>query len=215
MGSIGICLLFVVGCFDYEETISFNADFSGVIEFRYTVPVDRKTGRSLLAFLPARRDDLKNRYINRMKDADISDFKVEQLAGEPFGQAKVSYKIRFDEVKEIEWYLPGETQVYRVANNLRIYRLFPGLSSMNDGRQIRFYRMVYRSVLEQLNGRMMKFSIHCPWYFDLSSNQGTLPSPGVVYFGFPVDRTVLQQKETVWNIEIKANPSPEEATRTQ
>lgn len=207
-------MLLLSGCFEYEEKIVFRGDFSGMIEFHYSVPVDEETGRSLIAFLPSRLEDLRSRYAGKGIKPDIQEFTSERIHAEPFEQAKVSYRIRFHEAKELEKHLPGETQIFQGGGSLRLYRSFPGLESGTEGRQIRVYRMVYRSLLEKLKGKTMKFSIACPWYFDLSSNQGTLPSPGVVYFSFPLDRTMLQPKETLWSVEIKANPSPEEEKRT-
>ncbi|PKL30503.1 MAG: hypothetical protein CVV45_17180 [Spirochaetae bacterium HGW-Spirochaetae-10] len=211
---IGMSLM-LASCFEYEEKIVFHRDFSGVIEFNYMVPIDEETGKSLIAFLPSQLADVKSRYNHLPVKPELQDFVAERIPGEPFQQAKVSYRIRFREVKELETYLPGDTQIFQGAGTLRLYRSFPGLESGTEGRQIRVYRMAYRTILEQLKGRTMKFTIVCPWYFDLSSNQGTLPSPGVVYFAFPLDRTMLQPKETLWSVEIKANPSPEEGLKTQ
>lgn len=200
-------------CFEYEEKVNFNGNYSGMIEFNYTVPIHEKTGRSLIAFLPSRPVDIRARYAGRSLYPDLLDFKLERLPGDPYPLAKVSYRIRFAQPRELEAYLPGDVQVFQGGNTLRLYRSLPGLESGQEGRQIRVYRLAYRSIVEKLKGRMMKFSISCPWYYDILSNQGSLPAPGAVYFQFPLDRTVLQQKETLWNVEIKANPAPEEETK--
>jgi hypothetical protein len=206
-------LLPLAGCFEYEEKVIFHRDFSGIIEFHYTVPVDDETGKSLIAFLPSRMMDLEHRYSHRTEKPQVQDFIAERLPGEPFELAKVSYRIRFRSVKELETYLPGDLQVFQGAGTVRLYRSFPGLESGTEGKQIRIYRMAYRTILEKFKGRVMKFTIVCPWYFDLSSNQGTLPAPGMVYYAFPLDRTMLQPKETLWTVEIRANPSPEEGQK--
>ncbi len=208
-------LLFLLSaCFEYREKIVFRPDFSGLIEFNYTVPIDGESGRSLIAFLPARLEDIEARYADMPANPDIQDFSAERVEAEPFVQARVSYRIRFQDARELEAYLPGDTQIFQGAGTLRLYRSLPGLESGPEGREIRIYRMAYRTILEQLKGRSMNFTIVCPWYYDLSSTQGTLPSPGVVYFSFPLDRTMLQAKETLWSVEIKANPSPEAGLQT-
>lgn len=205
--SLGFLL---TACFEYEEKVIFHGDFSGIIEFHYTVPVHEKSSRSLIAFLPSRPVDIRARYASRSLSPELQDFKMERLPGDPYPLARVSYRIRFSHPRELEAYLPGDVQIFQGGNTLRLYRSLPGLESGQEGRQIRVYRLAYRSIVEKLKGRTMKFSISCPWYYDILSNQGTLPAPGAVFFQFPLERTVMQQKETQWNVEIKANPAPEE-----
>ena len=202
----------LTACFDYEERITFLPGFSGSIDFKYSVPIDKDSGKSLIAFLPVTNQEIQKKL--KISSDDMLDYKTKMYDSTPFSMASVSYRILFKDAKQLEALLSGQIQILQAGNKLRIDRSFPGLESSTEGRQIRAYRIAYRSILEKLKDHSMKFSIFCPWYYDLSSNQGTLPAPGTIYFVFPLDRTLTHEKEMNWNIEITANSAPEEVSKT-
>ncbi|MBW7858576.1 MAG: hypothetical protein H3C43_09880 [Leptonema sp. (in: Bacteria)] len=202
----------LTACFDYEERVTFLPGFSGSIDFKYSVPIDKDSGKSLIAFLPVTHEDIEKRF--KVKPDEILDFKAETFESNPFLMQKVSYRILFKDAKQLETLLPGQVQILQAGGKLRLDRSFPGLESLTEGKQLRAYRIAYRSILEKLKDHSMKFSITCPWYYDMSTNQGTLPAPGTLYFVFPLERTVTQEKEMNWNIEITANSAPEEVSKT-
>lgn len=56
-----ILLLFFSNCFDYEETLTINHDFSGTLEVSYIVPTRRNSDESLIKFLPTQKDEILGR----------------------------------------------------------------------------------------------------------------------------------------------------------
>lgn len=56
-----VTILLLSNCFDYEETLTINHDFSGTLEVAYVVPTRRNSDESLIKFLPTQKDEILGR----------------------------------------------------------------------------------------------------------------------------------------------------------
>ena len=135
-------LLFIFGnCFEYEENIYLKKGFTGYLEVNYTVPVNQRTGASVLKFLPLNQEDIENKINKGIfgKTLKIRDYSMRFLEKEEISissyfqkKAKVSYKVDFTEISSLDGILLGNLFVKRRGNSIFIKREFKSVMKPLD-----------------------------------------------------------------------------------
>ncbi|MCB1323239.1 MAG: hypothetical protein KDK34_23475 [Leptospiraceae bacterium] len=211
-----VFLAFVsVACFDYRERVVFNANFSGYVQINYTVPVYPEENRSLIAFLPASEEAIREKYErflngDRLRlsgilidyfekgpddlDGDSTQIPADSVAvyGDPTllrRFARVRYQIFFDEPETLELVLPGRVVVQREGRRLRIDRSFP-ISKLDPDNLSRVVEAYHRMSVRSLEKHSMRFSYVFPEYFDSQSNRVDTVVAGERTFELPLARTI-------------------------
>ncbi len=197
-----ISLIFLINCFDYEEKIYLEPDLSGRVYLEYTIPINKKTGNSLISFLPATKEKFLEIY-----NVNILSFDSEDL--EPtlsFKYKKVKVEYSFKKITELEKKIYGNNSINKYGNTIYIQRRFKiVLFKKLDNK---FYNFFYNYTIQKFKNRNLKFFIIIPKHFDIITNMGNLPLPGVLNFQLPLEKTFESNNEILWNITIKINPTP-------
>lgn len=211
-------LLFLTGCFDYQERIVFAPDFSGYVDYEYVVPVHPKSGSSMIAFLPVEESRIVSRYSGFFsgRKVEIENYKMEYMEDpkekEAFSrEAKVSFRIHFHSPEELEFLLLGKTTVFWRDGRLHIQRMFPTAKPIPDDSGF-VTRRLDNLTTQSFKGKRLRFSVVFPWFYDLFTNQGSIIQPGVQVFTVPLENTLHSGTSIFWNLEIKANPAPKDAS---
>lgn len=208
--------LSVMGCFDYQETVTFAPDYSGFVDFEYDVPISAN-GSTLVGFLPTERKDIQGKYGKMFigGTGDVENFSRElyQTDDSYFPKrAKVKYRVRFKKARELETLLIGKTTVIDRGRQLVIQRIFPVTETLTEesSRVVRRLQSLSNDVFAR---RTLKFYVNYPWYFDMATNYGTNTRPGSQAYILPIEQTLNSKNNIVWNISLKANPEPEDISR--
>lgn len=212
--SLVLLSLFCFSCFEYEENLFLAPNYSGYVDYSYKVPLQAETGRSLLAFLPATEETVRQRFgISPESELILEDFQSRE-SYEPDDrfprQRKVQYRIRFKRPESLEKLLLGQTRVYYLDQRLVIQRAFPTSGGLKDDSG-RIAQNFHKYLEDSLKQRSLKLSITAPWYYNVYANAGATAGPGRIYFNVPLEGTINRKNPSLWRLEIKANPMPEDA----
>ncbi|MCB1169642.1 MAG: hypothetical protein KDK25_04880 [Leptospiraceae bacterium] len=211
-----LSLLLAASCFEYEENLFLAPNYSGHVDYRYQVPLQSESGESLVGFLPATKEGVLQRFgISSAGDGEMTllNFQSEEVyePDERFArQKKVRYRITFRKPEALETLLLGQTRVYYLDQRLVIQRSFPTSGGLKEDSG-RIAQNFHKYVEDTLRARSLKLSITAPWYYNVYANVGATAGPGKIYYDLPLEGTVNRKNPSVWRIEIKANPMPEDA----
>jgi hypothetical protein len=70
------------------------------------------------------------------------------------------------------------------------------------------FNFFYDFIYDKIKDGVLNFSLYAPSYFDIITNTGNLPLPGTINFQFPLTKMFELNKEFIWIISIKVNPTP-------
>ncbi len=194
-------LIFFVYCYDYSEEIFFYPDFSGIIQLKYTVPISKKDQKSYFHFLPSTKEDFVT-YFQR----EPAKFNFSFISLEHYDLGTVEAEIRFRTLEELKNKLIGMYQIIQIKDTLVIRRNFKSVENRNL--QSKMYAYFYEFIFQYLKGKNLKFFIKIPKHYNITSNLGDLPYPGILVFTYPLEKTLESKSNLEWIIMIKANPFP-------
>ncbi len=209
-----LSFLFLASCFEYEENLYLAPNYSGYVDYNYRVPLQAETGRSLLAFLPATEENVRQKFgIFDDSELILEGFKTRETY-EPDDrfprQRWVQYRIRFKRPESLEQLLLGQTRVYYLDQRLVIQRAFPTSGGLKEDSG-RISQNFHKYLEDSLKSKSLRLSITAPWYYNVYANAGATAGPGRIYFNVPLEGTINRKNPSLWRLEIKANPMPEDA----
>ncbi|MCB1175579.1 MAG: hypothetical protein KDK39_18535 [Leptospiraceae bacterium] len=197
---LGLLISFSGGCFDYKESLHFNADLSGYVEFQYRVPLYPEQDRSLISYFPVRRELIQERYASLIKRnavrLEIQSIEMESVGLPDLEQvqndapapdspdadgedemifrrfARVRYRVFFKSPTSLEQILPGKVQVRQRARRfLQIERTFVVTQGLADNAN-RILTGAYRTTRELLDKHAMQFQVTVDESWTMASNRG-------------------------------------------
>lgn len=199
-----------IGCFEYEETLSINPNLSGTLEVTYVVPTKRKSDESLIKFLPTRKEEILNR-LNKgffYKSLTLKDYtfqKMESSEAEPGAfreKAKVSYKLEFTDISQLESILVGNVQIKKEkANTIYIKREFPSITKSPESLLMDGEKKLLSETLRLLRGSAMLFKVNFPITSVCYTNRGE-QSLGKLTYRLPLADTIEKSGNKSWDYRI-------------
>ncbi|TGK07869.1 hypothetical protein EHO59_07175 [Leptospira semungkisensis] len=202
------CLL--VGCFEYEETLTINPNLSGTLEVTYVVPTKRKSDESLIKFLPTRKEEILNR-LNKgffFKSLVLKDYtyqKMESPEAEPGAfreKAKVSYKLEFTDISQLESILLGNVQIKKEkVNTIYIKREFPSITKSLESVQGDGEKKLLGETLRLIKGNALVFKVNFPITSVCYTNRGE-QSLGKLAYRLPLADTIEKFGNKSWDYRI-------------
>lgn len=201
-------LLFFQNCFEYEETITFRKPFEGVVEISYTVPVFKKTNRSMISFLPIDFQSVQKKIKSNSQSSKLllKDFVVEPVVlkeGEESlfkEKSKVSYKVEFEDVTDLEGVLIGTFVFRKRGRTLLAHREIPGLVS--NGESSVGEQKVIKLTSRILRDGFINFKINYPITTETETNKGFI-SLGNIFWKFPLEDTLNQPEANNWDFKLR------------
>jgi hypothetical protein len=211
-----LILAFVTGgCFDYEEKIVFNGDYSGSVHIAYTIPVYDNQERSIISFLPASLPDIRRKFESAGDvKITVADYSYRRLPIDEKDRhfphkAVIHYRLDFERPEALKFILIGNTTVSVQGEFLNLKRTFP-VNRPLEAKTSQLVKNFEGKAIETFTGKSLKFTIIFPWYYDLVTNYGTILRPGVHLHQIPLESTYNARGAIVWNIRLKANRIPQE-----
>lgn len=204
-------IFFFVNCFDYEETITFKKDYSGTIEISYSVPLKEDRSTSLIQFLPTQKSLIQTK-INQSTGSTnhpIQDYQFRLLEKgefeEPYfdNKGKVSYKIDFKDISELERILPGNMISKFKGKSLILKREFPSFSAKFLEDASLGEKKIINETSKLLKEGKMTFRIYFPSNTECYSNKGTI-NLGSMTFVYPLsDSMESQNSSKIWEVKLR------------
>lgn len=193
--------IFFLACFDYQERISFKSDFSGFVEYKYTVPLMGNGRNSLIRFLPVQKKLIEEKYSRKINNYSIH-FSKKTISSKGFKKrALVKYRIYFSRARELKMMLLGKTTISLKDSILKIERIFPsGKLLLKKTGWIE--KRIHDITLKALADHQMRFQIQVPDSLQINSNLGSLQKRGNWVLKLPLIETMKRNGEFHWNIEI-------------
>ena len=198
-------------CFDYEETITFKKGYSGTVEITYSVPLKEDKKSSMIRFLPTQEIAIQAKINQGMGNAKtpLRDYNFRLLEkgeyDEPFfeNKGRVSYKIDFKEISELERMLPGNMITKFKGKSLVIKREFPSLSSEFLEETSVGEKKIINETGKLLKEGKMSFRILFPSNTECYSNKGTI-NLGSLNYVYPLaDSLEAQGNSKIWEIKLR------------
>ena len=202
---------FLSNCFDYEETITFKKDYSGTIEISYSVPLKEDRSTSLIRFLPTQKSLIQNKIDHNVGSANhpIHDYQFRILEKgeyeEPYfdNKGKVSYKIDFKDISELERILPGNMISKFKGKSLILRREFPSFSGKFLDEASLGEKKIINETSKLLKEGKMTFRIYFPSNTECYSNKGTI-NLGSMTFVYPLsDSMESQNSSKIWEVKLR------------
>lgn len=202
------CLLAVLGaCFDYEERVFFQADWSGRVRVRYVVPINAGSGRSLIRFLPVEKPRIEERYGRRVENYEVRLLERPADLRGLRNAAEVSFELAFRRPADLERILLGTVHVRRRPGRVAIERTFP-VRPPADAKIDRIEKKIRDTTLRTMENHYLHFYLEFPKGFTLHSNRGVLLRPGNHLFTLPLSDTLDRPEKHTWNMELKVDQDP-------
>jgi len=199
-------------CFDYEETITFKKGYSGTVEITYSVPLKEDKKSSMIRFLPTQKAAIQakiNQGMGNTIGTKIRDYQFRLLEkgefDEPFfeNKGRVSYKIDFIEISELERMLPGNMITKFKGKSLVIKREFPSLTSEFLEETSVGEKKIINETGKLLKEGKMSFRILFPSNTECYSNKGTI-NLGSLNYVYPLSDSLESQRNAkIWEIKLR------------
>ena len=204
-----IFLVFFTGCFEYEETIVFERDFSGHIDIAYIVPLKRDSSESLIRFLPTGKDVIESKISKGIlsKQVKLQNYSF-QILNEPAKsnlfarKAKVSYTVKFSDFSQMQSVILGSLFFRRKENSIRIKREFKTLPEQDENSITEGEKRIISESVRLLSEGYMSFRVEYPRFSEVYSTQGLL-SLGKIEYKIPLTETIDKKGGIVWDYRIK------------
>ncbi|RHX83770.1 LIC11874 family lipoprotein [Leptospira stimsonii] len=202
-------LLFFINCFDYEETVTINHDFTGTLEVSYVVPTRRNSDESLIKFLPTRKDEISNR-LNKgffSKNIVLKDYSFQKIVTPETDpslfreKAKVYYKVEFQDLSQIEDAMLGKVQVRKKGNTIYVKREIPTISRGPETLKKDGEKKIYSETLRLLRTSSILFKVNFPIASVCRSNRGDV-NLGKLSYRLPLAETIEKTGNNSWDYRI-------------
>ena len=206
-------LLLLSACFDYEERVIFSGDWSGRVQYRYTVPVDARSRRSLIRFLPVDRPAVEERFGRGVENYEVrmlerpADLRGLRMA------AEVQFEIAFRQPAELERILLGDVHVRRRVGRLAMERTFP-VRRPAKAEPDRLEKRIRERTARALENHYMHFYVEYPGAYTLHTNRGVVLRRGLHLLTLPLSDTLDRVENHSWNMELREPERPKEETGT-
>lgn len=194
-------LIFFLYCYEYSEEIVLYSDFSGLIQLKYSVPISKKDHKSYFSFLPSTREDFVAYF-----ETEPTKFNFSFISKDNYDLGIIEAEIQFRRIEDFKNKLIGMYDVIQIGNSLVLKRNFKSIENL--ALQNKLYHYFYEFFFHYVKGKNLSFFIKIPKHFNLTSNLGDLPYPGVLVFIYPLERTMESKSNVEWVITIKSNPFP-------
>ena len=195
-------LILCAGCFDYEERIVLQSNFSGSVEVFYDIPIYPNENRSLLKFLPLGQAAVEKR-LERSVQNYSEVIREEGDEGLSRRRARVNYIVAFKNPEDLAEILPGKTRIIFRQGRLLIERNFPAGKAI-AGDADRFEQNIHKRVNKTLENRHMDFYINVPPGFIINSSHGKLEAPGESHYRYALKESMKNGRAIRWRLEVKA-----------
>lgn len=207
-----LSLGFFSSCFEYEEDIHFNPDFSGQVHIRYIVPLKNNNQESLIAFLPVQKDAIQHK-INKglfshklkIKSYQFEILEDRQLKAKILKKrkmARVSYQIPFKNLSELEVILPGNFLIQQKKKSISVKREFKSVARTIQRTSSAGEKRIHNKTLNLLGDGYMQFRVYFPQSFEATSGKGKT-GLGYIDFHLPLIDTIKKQGIISWFYRIK------------
>ena len=196
-------VLFFTQCFEYNEKIYIYPNLTGKVALEYKIPINDLTGNSLISFLPSKKEKFEEIYQIKTQLFEVENV-LPIISNFPYKKIKLEFS--YNNITELENKIYGITEISKIGNTIIIKRTFKYLQYKKMDHPI--YNFFYEFIYDKIKDGMLNFSIYVPAYFDIITNTGNLPLPGTINLQFPLDKLFELNKEFIWVITIKVNPTP-------
>ncbi|KON77652.1 LIC11874 family lipoprotein [Leptospira kirschneri] len=204
-----VTILLLSNCFDYEETLTINHDFSGTLEVAYVVPTRRNSDESLIKFLPTQKDEILGRlnkgFFSRnvsLKDYTYQKIVIPETDPSLFREkAKVYYKVEFQDLSQIEDAMLGKVQVRKKGNTLYVKREIPMISRSPETLKKDGEKKIYSETLRLLRTSSILFKVNFPIASICRSNRGDV-NLGKLSYRLPLTETIEKTGNNSWDYRI-------------
>ncbi|WP_000017885.1 LIC11874 family lipoprotein [Leptospira interrogans] len=204
-----VLILLLSHCFDYEETLTINHDFSGTLEIAYVVPTRRNSDESLIKFLPTQKDEILGRlnkgFFSRnisLKDYTYQKIVIPETDPSLFREkAKVYYKVEFQDLSQIEDAMLGKVQVRKKGNTLYVKREIPMISRSPETLKKDGEKKIYSETLRLLRTSSILFKVNFPIASICRSNRGDV-NLGKLSYRLPLAETIERTGNNSWDYRI-------------
>ena len=206
------CLFLLTACFEYEESLHLQRDFSGEVHINYVVPLKKNSLNSLIAFLPTQKKDIIEK-INKSifsEPIKIHDYHFEVIRGEKEQRqilkqrkkGRVSYKIKFNELSQLEGVLLGNLLVQQKQKSISIKREFKSVLKPIRRTSSLGEKKIHSKTLKLLGNGYAKFKVYFPQNYECESNKGDR-GLGYVYYTMPLVETIEKPGLKSWFFTIR------------
>ncbi|MCB1189147.1 MAG: hypothetical protein KDK90_01845 [Leptospiraceae bacterium] len=203
--SISISLLFLHACFEYEETVHFyNKNFSGMIEIKYLVPLNKAKDKSLIKFLSIDKEEVENKLSGY--DLNLIEFqktiveKDEAKSLFPY-KAQVSYKIIFKKFSDLNGILIGTMLTKKKGKTIVVSREFRTISNPLNKQSTQGEKKIHNQILKFLKNGYMKFTILLPQNSECKTTHGQIEN-GFLSYTLPLSETMERPDVQSWDFSI-------------
>lgn len=197
-------------CFEYDETIIFKKANSGTVEISYVVPLKSDKTASLIAHLPISENDIYQRIAQgtnpsrfQMRDYDFRILEKGEFS-EPFFEfkGKVFYRIDFQEISDLERFLPGRMIVKSKGRTLTIRREFPSFSEAFLDTASVGEKKIIQETAKLLKDGSLRFKILFPTNTECSANKGII-SLGQLNYTYNLVDSLEPNPAKIWEIRLR------------
>lgn len=188
-------------CYEYEEEVIFNPDYSGKVFLKYKVPISKKNQKSYIYFLPSSKEDFIKFY-----SVEPVKFEFHYQKDSYYDLGNIVVEFDFKNLQSFENKLLGLQNVIQFGDTLILKRKLASIT--NRSLENKLYSYFYEIFYQSLKGKSLKFTIKTPKHYNLTSNLGNLPYPGILVFQYSLERTLEPKNTFLWIVTIKANPFP-------
>ncbi|MBM9579059.1 hypothetical protein JWG45_18075 [Leptospira sp. 201903070] len=204
-----LMLLFFSNCFDYEETVTINHDFSGTLEVSYVVPTRRNSDESLIKFLPTQKEEISDR-LNKgffSKNIVLKDYTFQKIVTPETDpslfreKAKVYFKVEFQDLSQIEDAMLGKVQVRKKGNTIYVKREIPSISRAPETLKKDGEKKIYSETLRLLRTSSILFKVNFPIASICRSNRGDV-NLGKLSYRLPLADTIEKTGNNSWDYRI-------------
>jgi hypothetical protein len=204
-----LILLFFSNCFDYEETVTINHDFSGTLEVSYVVPTRRNSDESLIKFLPTQKEEISDR-LNKgffSKNIVLKDYTFQKIVTPETDpslfreKAKVYFKVEFQDLSQIEDAMLGKVQVRKKGNTIYVKREIPSISRAPETLKKDGEKKIYSETLRLLRTSSILFKVNFPIASICRSNRGDV-NLGKLSYRLPLADTIEKTGNNSWDYRI-------------
>ncbi len=197
-------------CFEYEENIYFKKGFTGYVEIHYTVPINQKTGRSIIKFLPLAQDEIENKMSKGIfgKSIQIREYTLQTIEKEDIStntyfskKAKISYKVDFTDLSSLDGVLLGNLFVKRKGNTVFIKREFKSVLKPLDAESSAGEKKIRAETLRLLGEGYVQFRVFFPQSSECRSSLGEV-NLGWLNYKFLLIDTIEKSGNKIWDFSI-------------
>jgi hypothetical protein len=180
------------------------------VEITYTVPLNPRTGGSIIKFLPITQDDIENRMNKGLfgKSMKIRDFSVKILEKEESNpgdytskKAKVFYRIDFTEISALDGILFGNLFVKKRGNTIYLKREFRTILKSLDSNSSMGEKKIRSETLRLLGEGFVLFRVNFPQSAECRSNLGEI-TLGSLNYRLPLVETIEKPGNKIWDYSI-------------